>query len=98
MKVTAYVYARISPAGLNLGKVEYTVFNMDGMGLYGWGKLVAQVEIDVPDLTRADLIPDAVRTLRDEQQRVRAEAEQKAQAIEAKIGNLVALENGGAPC
>ncbi len=98
MKVTAYVYARISPYEWEKDRIDYTVSSSDDMGQFGWGTLIASAEIDVPELTRADLIPDAVRTLRDEQQRVRAEAEQKVQAIEAKISNLVALENGGAPC
>ena len=98
MKVTAYVYARISPYEWEHDKVEYGVFSSECMGEFGWGKLVAQVEIDAPDLTRADLILDAVRVLRGEQQRVRAEAEQKAQEIETKIGSLLALENGGAAC
>ena len=98
MKVTAYVYARISPYEWEHDKVEYSVFSSKGMGEHGWGTLVAQVEIDAPDLTRADLIPDAVRVLRGEQQRARAQAEQKAQVIETKIGNLLALENGGAAC
>ena len=98
MKVTAYVYARISPYSGGDGEVEHNASVLGDMKNYGFGKCVAQADIDVPDLTRADLIPDAVKALRDEQQRLRAEAEQQAQAIETKIGKLLALENGGAAC
>ncbi len=98
MKLTVYVYARISPYAWREGEVEHNVSILDTMESYGFGKRVAQVEVDVPDLTRADLVLDAVNTLRGEQQRVRAEAETKAQELEVQIGKLLALENGGAAC
>ena len=96
MKVTAYVYARISPYSGGDGEVQHNASVLGDMENYGFGKCVAQADIDVPDMTRADLVADAVRALRGEQQRVRAEAETKAQELEEKIGKLLALENGGA--
>ena len=98
MKLTVYVYACISRYAWREGEVEHNVSLSDDMEAYGFGKCVGKVEVDVPDIARADLVSYAVSTIRGEQQRVRAEAETKAQELEAQIGKLLALENGGATC
>ena len=89
MKMTIYVCARISPYDRD-GKLEYGIADFKLTG-EGWTLLEAR-EIDVPEITRDELVPDAIKAMQAEQQEIRAQAELKAQAIQSKIDKLLAIE------
>ncbi len=90
MKRTIYIHARIGPYEWNKDEIEYGVvdFKMTGEG---W-RLLGTREIDVPEVSRDDLVPDAIKAMQAEQQQIRAEAEVKAQAIQSRIDKLLAIE------
>ena len=90
MKRTIYICARISPYEWKAGGVDYCVADIRMTG-EGWTLLEAR-EIDVPEVSREDLVPDAIKALQAEQQQIRADAEVKAQAIQSKIDKLLAIE------
>ena len=90
MKKTIYICDRVSPYEWAKGQVEYGIadFKMTGEG---W-MLLESREIDVPAVSRDELVPDAIKALQAEQQQIRADAEVRAQKVQAQIDKLLAIE------
>lgn len=89
MKLKIYVHAKAFEFG---NRVVYHVSDIDMSEYYG--PVVFEGEVDIPfePVTPADLIPGQVAILRKEQQKVRAEAEVRANAVEEQISKLLAIE------
>ncbi|HTE41727.1 MAG TPA: hypothetical protein VK629_12920 [Steroidobacteraceae bacterium] len=89
MKKTIYVHAELAD------------WKDEGYLLQYWdrdmgercGPLVAKLEVEFDLPSKTDLANGFVAALRKEQQKVRAEAEVKANAIEDRISQLLALED-----
>lgn len=90
MKKTIYICARVSPYEWADGAVDYGVADIRLTG-EGWTLLETR-EIDVPEVSRDELVPHAIKAMQAEQQEIRAAAEVKAQAIQSKINKLQAIE------
>lgn len=90
MKHTVYIHARIGPYEWNKDEIEYWVGSLHVTG-NGW-VCVGSREVDIPEITRADLVPDAIKAMQAEQQQIRADAEVKAQKLQAQIDKLLAIE------
>ena len=90
MKRTIYICARVSPYEWADGAVDYFVADIRMTG-EGWTLLESR-EIDIPEVARGELVPDAIKAMQAEQQQIRADAEVKAQAIQSKIDKLLAIE------
>ena len=88
MKIKVYVYAMLNEY---TGEPQIQVSDFDGMEEQ-WGPIFAKCEIDAPEPARADMTAASVSRMRAEQQQIRADAEVKAQAIEQRIGKLLAIE------
>lgn len=85
----------IGPGNTDAKAVEAITFSNNeamGQGSIGWTRIgVARIEVDVMD--DEEVVVNAVRALRNEQQHVRAEAEQQAMSIERSIQQLLAITN-----
>ncbi len=90
MKRTIYICARVSPYEWAQGEVEYIVADIKMTG-EGWTLLVSR-DIDIPEVSRDELVPGAIKALQAEQQQIRADAEVKAQKVQAQIDKLLAIE------
>ena len=91
MKRTIYICARIGANDWDNGELTYGIADFDLSGTHGWSLLESR-EIDVPEVSRDELVPGAIKALQAEQQQIRADAEVKAQAIQSKIDKLLAIE------
>lgn len=88
MKIKVYVYAKLNEY---TKECAYSVSDWsEGQQLFG--DIIAEREIDAPEAKPANLVPGQVARMRAEQQQIRADAEVKAQAIEQRIGKLLAIE------
>ena len=88
MKVKTSVWAYYSEFSKDW---NYTSHDAD-MSKVGWIK-VSDHEIEFDELPRDVLVNGTIDAFRAEQQRIRAEAEVKAQNIEAQIQELLCIED-----
>lgn len=91
MKIPVFVYAQIDTYSK---QVQYDVWPRKSEI---WsGTCVYETEIDVPDADRGMVLNATVKSMRDEQQKIRAEAQLKAERIEQDIAELLCIEDRSA--
>ena len=88
MKVKAFIHASYDSYRKQF---EYQTWPHKSDGIFG--TFVCEHEIDIPEVSEADLINGTVSAMKSEQQKIRAEAEAKVQNIEQQIGELLAIED-----
>ncbi len=93
MKVKVFVHAKYgrhydADTGRFCNGVEYLAWPMESEA---WGVFFHEAEIDVPEVDENSLRDGQVKIMREEQQRIRAEAEVKYQNIEQQIQEMLCL-------
>ncbi|MBT0344058.1 hypothetical protein ISO81_01450 [Morganella morganii subsp. morganii] len=90
LKVTLYVHAR----RLFDGNIQHAVLTFRASPDLGMGFVVAehQIELPSPVVTKTDLVNAEINSLRDEQNKILANAQVKSSMIEDQIQALMCLE------
>ncbi|HCM62074.1 MAG TPA: hypothetical protein DIT05_05945 [Morganella sp. (in: Bacteria)] len=90
LKVTLYVHARRQFDN----SIQYAVLTFRASLDLGMGFVVAehQIELPVPDIAKSDLVLAEINSLRDEQNKILANAQVKSSLIEDQIQALLCLE------
>ena len=74
------------------GGIGFRVFNNDDMSSFGYTALQT-VEVEFNDIPREVLVSGAIAAYREEQKRIRAEAQSKVARLDEAIQSLLCLEH-----
>ena len=88
MKVTLHAQASQSEKS----GFRYAVFNHEDMGSCGYTALQT-IEVEFTDTDRSTLVSGAVAAFREEQKRIRAEAQSKVARLDEAIQSLLCIEH-----
>lgn len=93
MKVKAYVHAKYddhydAESGKYIKGFRYVAWPCKGDS---WGFFVCEHEFEIPAVDENELRNGVVKLMRDEQQKIRADAEVKFQNIEQQIQEMLCL-------
>ncbi len=88
MKVDVYVYAKVENWRKDVCYYAYFTGDIPGNHM---GTLIAETSVEIDEPNIHEIIDGTVKTMRAEQQKIRAEAEVKYQNIEQQIQEMLCL-------
>lgn len=96
MKTKVFIHAEYGSHYLNGEYVKGFAYKPYPVENRFWGMMVAELEVEFPDVDEAELKNGTVKLFQAEQQSIRAEAEGRVQEIQTRIQELLCIENKSA--